>query len=402
MNQNFLSKISAVCKSCYVTDFDLDNLSWLPSYMANSKDDLEPYLNTILVFARARTSTLQGLYSWEKLEDFARRLNMAADSSGASHHRIELVRRGPMTFFVTCSNSPRFNWNISLTHCDVGRNLDYFAPGHILDPKQRNPDTEYRVHFIEKNSFEEMTGEFVLLEYMKDEETWDELRRFNQVREKLFNSAMEGLGLDYRFKCVIVSPGLENSIREVMTNPVPPSPSWWEDNCFWANGFGFRNLTTNIELTFCGFESKYQAYWPLLQLAFNFIMKFKRGDYIKKYKGSIEPVARVLSRIKNMTEGDPAPEALDKLLIQITQDLEKAVKIFESGSNLSTSSHHPKVVFLSCRRRLLHRAEYKLLLAKYFVYLHLFEQYKLKNRLVHQGIGCPVSGDVDAFEHWKI
>jgi hypothetical protein len=131
-----------------------------------------------------------------------------------------------MTFFVTCSNSPRFNWNISLTHRDVGRNLDYFAPGHVRPPKERNPDTEYTVHFFEKNSLKGMTADIVLLECMKDEEIRKEFRRFNEVRENLFNAAMEGLGLDYRFKCVIIYPGIEHYINPTMQNPIPPSPSW--------------------------------------------------------------------------------------------------------------------------------------------------------------------------------
>jgi len=69
--------------------------------------------------------------SWKKVARLAKKLNKAAGAAGASHHRIELVRRGPKTYFVTCSKSPRFNWNISLTHFDVGRNLDYFGPGHM-------------------------------------------------------------------------------------------------------------------------------------------------------------------------------------------------------------------------------------------------------------------------------
>lgn len=137
-NQSFLSGKSAVCKSYVFADFDLDRLSWLPSYLENS-NDLEPLLNTVLVFARARTSTLQSIYSWHKVEDLARRLNIAVDSSGASHHRIELVRRGPMTFFVTCSNSPRFNWNVSLTHRDVGKNLDFLLQGIFGIPRNEIP-----------------------------------------------------------------------------------------------------------------------------------------------------------------------------------------------------------------------------------------------------------------------
>src|ERR1700737_4168697 len=111
-----------------------DRLSWLPCYLAdnisNPAFDLEPLLNTILVFARARTSTLQNMASWNHVRRLVKRLNAVVDSvPGASHHKVELVRRGPY-YFVTCSRSPRFNWSVHLTQRDVGRNLDMFASGH--------------------------------------------------------------------------------------------------------------------------------------------------------------------------------------------------------------------------------------------------------------------------------
>lgn len=117
-----------------------DQLSWLGAYLQehilDPVNDLSPLLNTVLVFARARTSTFQNLSSWNQVSELAKRLNSAADSVGASYHQVELVRRGPKTYFLTCSRSPRFNWNISLSHRDVGRNLDFFAPDHGKGPAE--------------------------------------------------------------------------------------------------------------------------------------------------------------------------------------------------------------------------------------------------------------------------
>src|SRR5436190_21383443 len=50
---------------------------------------------------------------WAKL---CQRLNAAADKVGAPYHKIELVQRGPTCFFVVCSDSPRFIWNVFLRH----------------------------------------------------------------------------------------------------------------------------------------------------------------------------------------------------------------------------------------------------------------------------------------------
>lgn len=238
---------------------------------------------------------------------------------------------------------------------------------------------------------------------MKNDETWKDFHRFNRVRENLFNTAMEGLGLHYRFKCVIITPGIENSIRRIVENPIPPSPCWWEDHCFLVNGFGLPNMINNLELTFCDFKTKYQANWALIQPAFNVAMKFKRYEYIKGYPDSnLESMGCVLSRIRAIMEEEHAPEVLDNLLIQITQELDEAVKSFESGSKISITPRLTGPVFIPRGLQILHKAGYRLRSMKDFVYLHVFERYKLKNRLSRPGIECPASGDVDAFEWWKV
>src|SRR5204863_9060923 len=181
-------------------------------------NDLQPMLNTVLVFARARTSMFEGVSSWEAVAILVKRLNAAADAVGASHHRLEMVRHTRHSYFVTCCNSPRFNWNLSLSHREIGENLDYFAPGH----NQMDP-TKYLVYFIEKESFEELTGECILPGYLKQED-WNELKRFNEVRGRLYNQAMTKLGLSYRFKCLVVKPGtsIADSVQHAMEERTPP------------------------------------------------------------------------------------------------------------------------------------------------------------------------------------
>lgn len=161
-----------------------EKLQWLPAYLSenirNTAFDLDPLLNTILVFARARTSTLQHIPMWTMLDDLLRRLNAAAASVGAGHHRVELVPRGRgQGLFVTCRRSPRFNWTLNPSHLDVGRNLDFFAPGHWdPDPLQRRCS----VQFVEKGSLQSIMAETVLLKYLKDQDTLAELHKFNRTR----------------------------------------------------------------------------------------------------------------------------------------------------------------------------------------------------------------------------
>jgi hypothetical protein len=126
-------------------------LAWLPRYLSDhivnpSYSDLDPLLNTVLVFARAQTATIQDKHTWNIVQTLVKRLNTAADSVlSALHHRVELVPQGPSSFLVICSRSPCFNWKVSPTHCEVGRNLDFFAPGHnTMNPSSK----KCYVHFV--------------------------------------------------------------------------------------------------------------------------------------------------------------------------------------------------------------------------------------------------------------
>ena len=72
---------------CFPFELIRARLAWLPAYLsANLNYDLDPLLNTVLVFARARTATLQDMRMWNMVQSFVKCLNAAADSVGASYH----------------------------------------------------------------------------------------------------------------------------------------------------------------------------------------------------------------------------------------------------------------------------------------------------------------------------
>ena len=90
-------------------------------------------INTVLVFARCRTSALQLFTNVDRpmYQPFVVRLNNVLHSlpskSNATYHELEIVERNNSAIFVTTRRSPRFIWKQKLTHQEVGLNLDYAA-----------------------------------------------------------------------------------------------------------------------------------------------------------------------------------------------------------------------------------------------------------------------------------
>ena len=157
-------------------------LTWLQNYLDQQITfppyEMAPFLNTILVFGRARTATLQGRFWWSALQPLVKLLNATLDSLNAEEHRLELAIRGEV-FFVTCSHSPRFIWKNRLTHRDVGRNLDFFAPGHFgvewgLDSA---------VTFFETGTMQPIMTEKVFNCALNDDMVQRGFQRFNKQRE---------------------------------------------------------------------------------------------------------------------------------------------------------------------------------------------------------------------------
>jgi len=132
--------------------------------------------------------------NWDKVVLLTHRLNAGADAIQARHHKMELVPFRGM-FFVTCSRSPLFLWKLPMTHHDIGRNLDYFAPGHIL------MDSD---------------------EYLQNDRVYDEFRKYNDMPVNLFNHSMRKFGLDYEFKCVVMTKPRLEPVVMTMADLCPP------------------------------------------------------------------------------------------------------------------------------------------------------------------------------------
>ena len=267
--------------------FDLvaPQLSWLPEYLSaadetaskGSSSKILPLIDTVLVFTRARTSAMYSRNDLPACRSLVRLLNAVLENVGgeALHHRLELVRRGNGLFFITCKNSPRFNWKTHLTHIDIGRNLDYSASGHIFlrpfPPRGLN-------QFIERTSMQRLFSEYVLLETLQDNTLNEELSRFNAAKEALFNDVMRRLGLPYRFKWVLSTPSRAESAKSVIASLIPPSQEWWEDNCVFADGNGIPGLASSLR--YCSLLSKFEKYWPVIQHMYFFLTKYETMSYV--------------------------------------------------------------------------------------------------------------------------
>jgi hypothetical protein len=260
-------------------------LSWLPYYLSThiTTNNSDCYLNIILVFSRARTSALLTMDdSWAEVRKLTSRLNAAAESVNASHHKLELLRCGGM-FFITCRQSPRFQWTLPMSHYEVGRNLDYFAPGHI----SRDPlEVRCAVRFLERHSLSQITSETVLLRYLDSPSVVEEFQKYNATRENLYNTSMERLGLEYRVKCIVMTPDVLEDVALTMANPTPPSARWWEDHCYFVNGTFFPDVLVHTKFNFCGYETRFVEYWPLIQLTFYFVLGYKRYEYCETSEGT--------------------------------------------------------------------------------------------------------------------
>jgi hypothetical protein len=266
--------------------------------------------------------------------------------------------------------------------------------------------TKCATYFVEKRSFEELTGEIVLLDYLNDDAVRKEFERFNTVRERLFNSTMEQLGLDYRFKCLFVGPGTVESVPQVMARSTPPNARWWDDHCFFVNGFLLPGILLQSELAFCGFETKYEAYWRLLQLTFEFIMKYKRYEYwhtgAETGKAFWKLVEQTFRHIRTTCERDLDEKEFNLFYEEIKQSFKVlAERADKSSKEVANASTHPR---WQPRRkgfqRISRRIGYRIWSFKAMASLHLFQGRRLQGRLSRNEIGCPASGERDAFEWW--
>ena len=183
-------------------------------------------LDVVLVFTRARTSALHGMAYGKPCSDLVSKLHQQC---GTEYHRLELIRRGPYQFFETVESSPRFIWHLRLSHRDIGRNLDYFAAGHIFSASRTQIGS---ILVIEKTTFTIMFSEQVGLEILEDEDVLKMLHEFNRAKQQRFSNAMHRLDLPYRFKYLLTTPSRQADVVQTMRDNHPPNSEWWEDNCY--------------------------------------------------------------------------------------------------------------------------------------------------------------------------
>jgi hypothetical protein len=372
-------------------------LAWLPEYLSThtTRYTLDVYINTILVFTRARTSALETMDHWDKVEHLATKLNAAAQSIGASHHKLELFQcRGSGMFFITCRRSPRFQWTFPISHYDIGRNLDFFAPGHMSWDLQ---EPRCGVIFIEKRTMAQITGEAVLFRYLDTPSIREEFQRYNAARERLYNEASQQLGLDYEFKRVVVTQEALDEVAITMANPIPPTQTWWDNNCYLVNGIYYPEVMCDTKFNFCGYETQFTRYWPLLQMTFYFVIGYKRYEYrdegsnAGQESGYCNTMQGILNEIKSVCE-QTSVEDFDDIFVHFEkrlQSLAERAKLQPTPGYMTTQQppRHNKTVNVE-----------KLLDLRKTVRMFFFERFKLKARLVRESIRYPAEGDLQVLQ----
>jgi hypothetical protein len=151
-------------------------------------------------------------------------LNTVLDQAGedAAYHRLELVPRISQ-LFITCRNSPRFNWKSRPTHLEIGQNLDFSVAGHVF----HNPGPaggRVGVDYVERITGRQIVAETVSYDMLlADPASLDRFKLFCYRKEALFNQTMEHLGLECRFKCHIHYPQQIEMMQPAMDSSIPPT-----------------------------------------------------------------------------------------------------------------------------------------------------------------------------------
>jgi hypothetical protein len=368
------------------------HLHWLPEYLATNvprDNGDQPILNTLLVFTRARTSTFLAPNSWDIVVPFAKRLNATTDISGASHHKLELFRVDRGLFFVTTRQSPRFRWKLPMTHYDVGCNLDYFAPGH-LDPSRKRDS----VCFLEKSMRITVTSEVVFTESLRDPAVLEAFRTFTYSRERLFNSSMASLGLDYEFKAIFDGPGNLESVARVVANPSPPLVDWWEDNFVFLTGYSGGAFDPKYSI--CCPNTKYTVHWPLIQRVFYFKLGYQMAHYPREKVAGFDEYWEahkvIMQRIKALCEQDEI-DHLQNLLIAVDECFQAIADfaLVHFGPHLFQRNVPQRSHSTPKRKPRTLRSQISRFCIRFFkrLYIRLFEGFKLRKRLQRETIDYP-------------
>lgn len=318
---------------------------------------------------------------------------------------VVLVRRGPRQFFIVCTRSPRFQWSRTLSHRDAGRNLDYFAPGHITSPPHPPRAT---ILFIEKSSLRVLTAEFIIISVLAEPDVAENMQRFNASKESLYNDTMQKLGLLYRFKWILNTTTAREAVASIMMNPTPPTAAWWEDNCYFVNGFGFPEIVQE-PWPFCSFSSKYLLWWPLIQTTYNFMIKYKHVKFWFSSSTTAFPywnaMNNLFERIRSTTELTSSHDQLiaiqDAFALELKELEERAENSMYPSTIPDTGTYqYPKGWRPSTPKRLwtLTRCGSSAWFSCWErIKIRIWNRHKLREPLVRKGIWAPSSADALLF-----
>jgi hypothetical protein len=285
----------------------------------------------------------------------------------------------------------------------VGRNLDYFAPGHITTDLNTPQGS---ILFIEKQSLKVLVAELVILSALDRPNICDEMQSFNDARQELFNYSMRMLGLPYQFKWVFNTSAVRDGIAEIMMASVPPSSIWWESNCYFVNGFSFPDLVQEAG-PFCSFASHYELWWSMIQTTFQFILKYKRVELWFSSPATALPywtaMGDIFGRIKTATESITDAARVASLADDFKAELNALAKQADDSTshqfNSKASSRSPPTSPWTT----FHQTCYKCLQSWAAgsrsvcetIKLQVFERYKLREPLVRKGIWVPPNAIAD-------
>jgi hypothetical protein len=318
---------------------------------------------------------------------------------------------GRFHFFVTCRNSPRFNWKTCLTHIEIGRNIDYSAPGHYSSA--RDPSVpRATVYFFERTSYNLLSAEGAYYQSLEDIEEKRQWFNFNRAKEQLYNDTMAKLGLKYRFKCVFEFPNTSHEVHSVMIRSDPPTAELWDDNCAHLFAIGELGKPRSC-LFFCNFQTRYDEYWELIRCIYSFGLKYfslDKGkvtthcgfDFSKKMHTVVNEVYRKTAEQMGLGEYE---SLLSHVRSQL-QILSTAAEDYLEWDELHRYMEGIMPVISYSRLRYYYRAikrtvSSRLIFLMRDLYMHFFERWKVREPLVYDGLPIPnnVSGCLayDAF-----
>jgi hypothetical protein len=118
---------------------------------------------------------------------------------------------------------------------------------------------------------------------------------------------MQQFGLKYRFKCVLLTSDILETVATTLTTCHAPEPDWWETNCYFVNGGHFPGVNVDPKYHFCGYQTKYNQHWRLICKTFYFVLGYNRSEYNPSSESSRiywEAMGSLLNQVKSVCEED--------------------------------------------------------------------------------------------------